>query len=55
MSKILVDKQLLHDAAKLLFLLGKYRNNGIDTKIFALQLAETIDIVIKKSEATENG
>lgn len=55
MCKILIEKQLLQEAAKLLFLLGKYQNNGIDTRLSAQYMSDNINAIIQMSESNTNG
>ena len=50
MNNILVDKELLEKAARTLYLLGKYSNNGIDTKIDALMVSNELSKIINHNK-----
>lgn len=54
MKTVIVERKMLADVAAVLHLLGKYRNNGIDTKISALDLSEAIQEILKNSEEKSN-
>lgn len=45
-NKLLVDIELLERTVAVLTLLGKYSNNGIDTKIDAIELAEKLNYIL---------
>ena len=49
MKQVPIDMQLVIDAAKVLHLLGKYRNNSMDVKIHALHLSEAFNKLIASS------
>lgn len=53
MNQILLSRELVQEAERLLFLLGKYSNNGIDTKIAALHLSDKLNQILS-TESIQN-
>lgn len=53
MNQILLNREIVQEAKRLLFLLGKYSNHGIDTKIAALHLSEILTQILS-TESNQN-